>query len=182
MSTEHPFVERLQTYLARSGMDLGTLARLLGVSKVYLRDVERGGRGTLSPEHASTAAYALGLSEEERAEFLDLSIRGRTTVQLTVLTPDQRETMKAIGAAWRNLSAEAHAQIRALCGVVAGAASVTTSQPAPAAPIESPQPAATLAAPEPEPEWEPEPEPPKRILDPWEQRAIAEGKWAISES
>lgn len=60
------------------GVLMKDLAEELGVSKVYLCDVEKGRRAVTKPEHLQKIADYLNLSEEERNTMYDLAAEART--------------------------------------------------------------------------------------------------------
>ena len=74
------------------GMSLRTLAARVGVSHVFLHQVERGDR-SLPPQRWSTLANALGLTVEQLARAAVADPDARFTLRASLLTSEQRETI-----------------------------------------------------------------------------------------
>jgi transcriptional regulator with XRE-family HTH domain len=109
------FGSRLRQYRERKGMQIGVLAKRLGVSTQYLDDVERGKRKPLTPARINQVGDILQLNLAEM-EFLFLqralehgSFEIPYSYQETTedeLAPLRNRTAARLQAAWESLTPE----------------------------------------------------------------------------
>jgi transcriptional regulator with XRE-family HTH domain len=87
----------------RSGMTLTELARQLGVTKVYVSDVERGRRAPFSRTRLEDVAAILGINPE-LLYVLSVRSRGHVVLPTDDISDDQNRLAAMLSYRWLELS------------------------------------------------------------------------------
>lgn len=96
------FGDLLRAARKRSGKSMRDLARHLGVSIVFISDVERGNRAPLKPERIMSATEFLGVNPEP---FLLAAAKSKGSFELdaTGVSGKARQVGAALMRGWTNL-------------------------------------------------------------------------------
>lgn len=112
----------LRRYRKESGQTMGDLADALGISVVYVSDVERSKRNPWADDKVIAAAACLGLDDHRARELFRAAVRDRGRVELSLDEASQlkQEVGLSLMRGWGEFTEEQLREIMKVVGPVGG--------------------------------------------------------------